>query len=145
MVQVDPNTGILYFADQKITLAKDPSADLWPVVKRHLFRLATAELPPRTIELARLRRVAVRRVVIRSQRTRWGSCSAKRTVSLNWQLIQMPSFVSDYIILHELMHLRQMNHSTAFWRCVEEVCPEYRLAEQWIKEHSEELHRSRGN
>ena len=70
---------------------------------------------------------------MRSQRSRWGSCSAKRTISLNWRLIQAPPFVRGYIILHELMHLREMNHSDRFWAAVAEVCPDWREAERWIK------------
>jgi predicted metal-dependent hydrolase len=58
---------------------------------------------------------------------------------LNWRLIQTPDFVCDYIILHELMHLRQMNHSVRFWLEVESVCPDYRHAEQWLKQHRELL------
>jgi hypothetical protein len=55
---------------------------------------------------------------------------------LNWKLIQAPPFVRDYIILHELMHLRQMNHSARFWSEVENVCPDYKTAEKWLKQHS---------
>ena len=58
------------------------------------------------------------------------------TISLNWRLIQTPASVSDYICLHELVHLRQMNHSPGFWREVERVCPDYRMAKHWLKEHS---------
>jgi len=53
----------------------------------------------------------VRRVTVRNQRSRWGSCSRRGTVSLNWRLLQTPAFVRDYVILHELAHLREMNHS----------------------------------
>ena len=70
---------------------------------------------------------------VRNQRSRWGSCSAAGTISLNWRLIQTPDFVRDYIIYHELMHLREMNHSDRFWDHVEEVCPGWREAERWIK------------
>jgi hypothetical protein len=55
---------------------------------------------------------------------------------LNWRLIQTPAFVSDYICLHELMHLRQMNHSPGFWREVQRACPDYPMAKRWLKEHS---------
>ncbi len=92
-----------------------------------------AELVPRTLELAQQHQLRVTRVTVRNQRSRWGSCSARGTISLNWRLIQTPLFVRDYIILHELMHLREMNHSARYWRCVEEVCPDYRTAEAWLK------------
>jgi predicted metal-dependent hydrolase len=114
----------------------DPAADLRPVIEGHLRRLATRELPLRVLELAVRHGLTVRRITVRSQKSRWGSCSRRGTISLNWRLIQTPAFVSDYICLHELMHLRQMNHSPGFWREVERVCPDYRMAERWLKEHS---------
>src|SRR5439155_21681541 len=112
---------------------------LQPVIEAHLRRLAERELTPRTLELAALHQLTIRRVAVRGQRSRWGSCSIKKTISLNWRLIQTPAFVSDYIILHELMHLREMNHSRRFWQQVERVCPEYAKAEAWLKQHTELL------
>jgi hypothetical protein len=113
-----------------------PVADLRPAVEGHLRRMAARELPPRVLELAARHGLIVRRITVRNQKSRWGSCSRRGTISLNWRLIQTPAFVSDYICLHELMHLRQMNHSPAFWQEVESVCPDYRNAERWLKEHS---------
>ncbi len=84
--------------------------------------------------------LAVRRVTIRDQKSRWGSCSSKGTISLNWRLIQTPASVSEYVILHELAHLRHMNHSTRFWQEVEKLCPDYRRAQLWLKEHQRLLH-----
>jgi predicted metal-dependent hydrolase len=114
----------------------DPAADLRPAIEGHLRKLAARELPPRVLELATRHGLTVRRITVRSQKSRWGSCSRRGTISLNWRLIQTPAFVSDYICLHELMHLRQMNHSPGFWREMERVCPDYRMAERWLKEHS---------
>jgi hypothetical protein len=114
----------------------DPAADLRLAIEGHLRQLATRELPPRVLELAARHGLTVRRITVRSQKSRWGSCSRRGTISLNWRLIQTPAFVSDYICLHELMHLRQMNHSPRFWQEMERVCPDYRMAERWLKEHS---------
>ena len=72
-------------------------------------------------------------MTVRNQRSRWGSCSRRGTISLNWRLVQTPDLVRDYIIHHELMHLREMNHSARFWARVEEVCPGWREAERWLK------------
>jgi predicted metal-dependent hydrolase len=74
-------------------------------------------------------------VSVRNQRSRWGSCSARGTVSLNWRLVRTPDNVRDYIILHELAHLREMNHSDRFWARVAETCPGWREAERWLKRH----------
>ncbi len=112
------------------------AGDLRPAVERHLWRLAARELPPRVLELAAAHAQTVSRVTIRNQRSRWGSCSRRAAISLNWRLLQMPSAVRDYIILHELAHLREMNHSVRFWDAVARVCPDYAAAERWLKEHA---------
>jgi len=108
-------------------------------VEAHLRRLAVATLPPRVFELAARHQLPVRRVSVRDQRSRWGSCSRKGTVSLNWRLVQMPDNVRDYVIWHELMHLREMNHSPRYWREVAAVCPEFQTARRWLREHRDAL------
>ena len=107
--------------------------DLKPALVSRFARLAKVELPARAWELAAHTRMGVTRVSVRDQRSRWGSCTAQGAVSLNWRLILTPESVRDYIILHELMHLREMNHSQRFWDCVEAVFPAWREAEAWIK------------
>jgi predicted metal-dependent hydrolase len=114
----------------------DASGDLRPALERHLRWLAAQELPARVFELAALHQLSVRRVTVRNQRSRWGSCSRRGTISLNWRLVQVPLFVRDYLIFHELAHLREMNHSRRFWAEVERLCPDFRHAEQWLKQHS---------
>ena len=127
--------GTVQFGGEKVRVT-DVNGDLHSRVVKHLWKLAAAELPPRVFELAAAHQLRVGRVTIRNQRSRWGSCSRRGTISLNWKLIQAPPFVRDYIILHELMHLRQMNHSARFWREVEGVCPEYKAAEKWLRQNS---------
>src|SRR5579859_631491 len=85
--------------------------DLRPTLEAQFARRARIELPARTWELAAVTGMDVTQVTVRNQRSRWGSCSATGTISLNWRLVQTPDFVRDYIIYHELMHLREMNHS----------------------------------
>jgi predicted metal-dependent hydrolase len=114
----------------------DLAADLRHALEGHLRQLAARVLPSRVLELAVRHGLTVRRITVRNQKSRWGSCSRRGTISLNWRLIQTPAFVSDYICLHELVHLRQMNHSSGFWREVERVCPDYRMARHWLKQHS---------
>jgi predicted metal-dependent hydrolase len=110
--------------------------NLRPALESHLQNLARAELAVRVRELAGLHQLDVKKIVIRNQKSRWGSCSYNGTISLNWRLIQLPPEVSDYIIVHELMHLRELNHSPRFWAEVERVCPNYRTAEDWLKRNS---------
>jgi predicted metal-dependent hydrolase len=109
--------------------------DLRPALEAQFRRRAQVELPARAWELAAETGAAMKNVSVRNQRSRWGSCSARGTVSLNWRLVLTPEFVRDYIILHELAHLREMNHSDRFWARVEEMCPGWREAERWLKQH----------
>lgn len=107
--------------------------DLRPAIEAQFARRARIELPARTWELAAETGSAVKLVTVRNQRSRWGSCSVNGTISLNWRLVQTPDSVRDYIIYHELMHLREMNHSARFWRRVAEACPWWEDAERWLK------------
>jgi predicted metal-dependent hydrolase len=107
--------------------------DLRPALEAHFKRIARVELAARVWELAATNGIAIRRVAIRSQRTRWGSCSAKGTISLNWRLVQAPPAVADYVVLHELAHTRHMNHSKRFWEAVAELCPDWLESERWLK------------
>lgn len=109
--------------------------DLRPTLEAHFLRRAKVELPARAWELAAETGMDVKEVSVRNQRTRWGSCSTGGVISLNWRLVQAPLAVRDYIIYHELMHLKEMNHSVRFWARVEEVCPAWRDAERWIKQN----------
>ena len=98
-----------------------------------LRRLAADELAPRLRALAASHGLTVGRVSIRNQRSRWGSCARGGNIALNFRLVQMPPPIRDYVLLHELMHLRQQNHSRRFWQLVEEVCPHFREAEAWLR------------
>jgi predicted metal-dependent hydrolase len=77
---------------------------------------------------------------IRGAKTRWGSCSSKKHISLNYHLIKAPEFVSDYVILHELAHTEIMNHSKRFWKRVAEICPRYEEAKKWLRTHGNGLY-----
>ena len=125
----------LQFGEEQVALPVTVG-NLRPPVEGRMRAIAQRELVMRVEQLARKLGVRVRRVVIRNQRSRWGSCSCNGTISLNWRLIQLPVCVCDYIILHELTHLRHLNHSPAFWAEVEKICPDYRAAEDWLKQNS---------
>ncbi len=79
------------------------------------------------------------RVTIRDQRTRWGSCSSRGTLSFNWRLVLAPPAVLDYVIVHEVCHLRHPDHSARFWRLVAERRPDYRAQRAWLHRHGAEL------
>lgn len=79
------------------------------------------------------------RLYIKDQKSRWGSCSSKGNINLNWRLLFAPEQIVAYVIVHELCHLKQMNHSAAFWYEVEKILPDYRERRQWLKEHGRQL------
>jgi predicted metal-dependent hydrolase len=109
---------------------------LAPESERELRELARRQLPTRVLELAAKYGLHVSRVSVRNQRWRWGSCSRRGHICLNWRLVHMPVSVRDYVIVHELMHLKRMDHSPAFWKLVARACPEYEVARAWLRDHA---------
>lgn len=75
-----------------------------------------------------------RRVTLRKQKSRWGSCSAAKNLNFNWRLIMAPIGVIDYVVVHELCHLKEMNHSRRFWALVEEIIPRHPKAKKWLRD-----------
>ena len=90
-------------------------------------------------QFARWMGVDCGRVTIRSQRTRWGSCSAKGNLNFNCLLMLCPEEVMDYVVVHELCHRKELNHSAAFWAEVEKYCPDYKFHRKWLKENGASL------
>jgi hypothetical protein len=123
--------------DISVTVGK--GADARQALRQALRAAAKRELPPRLLELAARADLRVARVTVRDQRSRWGSCSSRGAIALNWRLLLMPPAVRDYVLWHELMHLKRADHSPAFWRLVEAVCPDYREARAWLRRHGREL------
>lgn len=85
--------------------------------------------------------VTVRRISVRDQSSRWGSCSTTGVLSYSWRLILAPPFVLDYLAIHEVAHLIEMNHSPRFWRLVHRMCPDADRAKVWLDVHGPDLHR----
>ena len=84
---------------------------------------------------ARIMGVSYSRISIREQKTRWGSCSGQGNLNFNWKLILMPPEILDYVVVHELAHRKQMNHSKLFWAEVERILPDYERRRRWLKEN----------
>jgi predicted metal-dependent hydrolase len=110
-----------------------------PEEEKALKDQAQRELPPRLLALAGLHGLTVHRISIRGQRSRWGSCSPTGHIALNYRLMLTPPHVREYILIHELMHLTQPDHSRKFWRLVEAACPGFREAERWLRRHGPSL------
>ena len=102
---------------------------------RRLAHLASQVIPVKVRQYAAIMNVQYGRITIRSQKTRWGSCSGKGNLNFNCLLMLTPDEVTDYVVVHELCHLIEMNHSKAFWAQVERVLPDYRQQRKWLKEH----------
>ena len=94
-------------------------------------------LKERGCSYAGLMGVSYGSITVREQKTRWGSCSAKGNLNFNWKLVLMPEEILDYVVVHELAHRLQMNHSTEFWDEVEKILPDYRKRRQWLKENGQ--------
>lgn len=114
-------------------LTRDPAAD------RAARQRAARELPAQLLRLAATHGIDVRGVSIRDQRTRWGSCSRAGRITLNWRLVLTPDFVREYVLLHELMHRRELNHSRRFWRLVAACCPRVDEARTWLRREGKAL------
>ena len=105
----------------------------WYVVQ---FKLIIAE---RIKHYSSMIGVLPKRITIREQKTRWGSCSARGNISFNWKLIMAPLETLDYVVVHELCHMREMNHSKEFWKLVEGIFPQYKKCRVWLKENGDTL------
>jgi len=105
------------------------------VLEGALRAMAADYLKPRLQHWATKMGLAFNRVVIKDHRSKWGSCSSKQNINLNWHLIMLPEALIDYILIHELCHLRELNHSPAFWAHVEATCPNYKALDRQMNQH----------
>ena len=110
-------------------------------VRDFLKREAKRDLEAASRPAAQALGVSIKRVSVRDQSSRWGSCSTTGVLSYSWRLILAPPFVLDYLAAHEVAHLIEMNHSRRFWRLVEGICPHMRRAKAWLDAHGTDLHR----
>ncbi|MCI6432428.1 MAG: M48 family metallopeptidase [Oliverpabstia sp.] len=102
--------------------------------RREGIERAKQILPARIQYYAKIMGVTYGRITLREQKTRWGSCSSKGNLNFNWKLALMPDEILDYVVVHELAHRMEMNHSDKFWKIVENVLPDYRERRKWLKE-----------
>ena len=126
-----------------LCVAGDP-AHLPRRVRDYLKREARRELEAASRKYAAMLGVTVKRVVVRDQVSRWGSCTSAGLLSYSWRLILSPPHVLNYLAAHEVAHLVEMNHSRRFWRVVARICPEWQSAKGWLNAHGTALHRYGG-
>ena len=104
-------------------------------------REARQTLSVRTVELAAQIGQRPARISVRDTQSRWGSCSTERSVSYSWRLILAPPFVLDYVVAHEVAHMRHMNHGPRFWKLVKDLSPTADTAQEWLGRNGPLLHR----
>ena len=104
-----------------------------------LTKMAKQIIPPRVAHFAKLMNISYGRVTIRHQKTHWGSCSSAGNLNFNCLLLLAPEEILDYVIVHELSHRKEMNHSPAFWANVEAVLPDYKCRKAWLKNEGSSL------
>ena len=133
--------------DRKQQRSSSPASRLTPeqslALEKRYRAAAKSYIPQRVAYYAENYRHLIRHdyssIAIRDQKTRWGSCSGRGTLSFNWRLMLAPPGILDYVVVHELCHLEHMNHSKDFWDCVAAILPDYKERRKWLKEHGHEL------
>lgn len=127
-------------AEDTLTVRFDPAAYTLAAVLEWWFReQARAQVAARVEYFAAQLGVRHTRLTIRDTRSRWGSCSSRGGLNFSWRLILAPPPILDYVVIHELAHLRELNHSPRFWAIVAEHCPDYRARRDWLKQHGASL------
>lgn len=117
----------------------NPVSPLTDAQLRNLKKRASLVIPERVAHFAPLVGVDYGSITIRSQKTRWGSCSSKGNLNFNCLLLLAPPEVLDYVVVHELCHRKQMNHSPRFWAEVGRILPDYKVRVNWLKENGSRL------
>ncbi len=119
---------------QRVEKRKTEQIPISEEVRREGIERAKRIFPERTAYFAKRMGVDYGRITIREQKTRWGSCSSKGNLNFNWKLVLLDPELLDYVVVHELAHRREMNHSVAFWKVVEAELPDYRERRRRLKE-----------
>lgn len=124
---------------RKKLLAKENSPKLSMDEIRKLAEEAAKDIPERVKRFAPIVGVDYGRITIRNQKSRWGSCSSRKNLNFNCLLMLAPPEQRDYVVVHELCHLKEMNHSKRFWKEVERVLPDYKKSVKWLRENGEDI------
>ncbi len=124
----------------EIAAAKGKSLDDEEV--KELCEQAKDVIPLKVEHYAMLLGVNYGRITIRNQKTRWGSCSSKQNLNFNCLLLRAPDEILDYVVVHELCHIRHMDHSKEFWNDVEKILPDYKKRRKWLKDYGDRLYYS---
>lgn len=133
-VRVQPGSNRARWIAATLLLEARPQADLNALARRALQRRALAHFGSRLAHFAPRLGLTAPALGLSSARTRWGSCSRQGGIRLNWRLIHLPPHLGDYVAVHELAHLHEMNHGPRFWDWVARACPDWRLARSELRQ-----------
>ena len=122
--------------------ASAPQIPLDDSTRRHYISIARDIFTQKVAYYATIMGVTYHRISIREQKTRWGSCSSAGNLNFNWRLIFAPEQVLDYVVIHELAHRKEMNHSKAFYQVVANVMPDYKKWQNWLRDNGQTLWRN---
>jgi len=133
--------GMVGMVEDKIILfaQRGQSAEVQEILSNWYIKQAKTIIPKRVRFWAEQMGESFGKITIKNQKKRWGSCSSARNLNFNYRLVMAPQEVMDYVVVHELCHLRQMNHSAAFWKEVEMVLPDYKVHKKWLERNGELL------
>jgi predicted metal-dependent hydrolase len=139
--QEDHQVDSIFLQGNRLAISHDLFHDdrLEPALEQWYRAEAARLITERADRLSLQMGIDYRRIGIRGQKTRWGSCSRKKNLSFNWKLIMAPEPVVEYVVIHELLHLKEMNHSRKFWELVARYCPGWREHKKWLKQHEADL------
>lgn len=126
-------------SDRQKKKAEAPSQELTAQDIKLLATRAKRIIPQRVRYYADIMGVTYGRITIRMQKSRWGSCSSKGNLNFNCLLMRTPDEIIDYVVVHELCHLKEMNHSPRFWAEVEKIFPDYKERRKWLKDHGNDI------
>ncbi len=129
----------LHLKNNQLLIASDLSKHIKPLLKHLIIKMAKEFFSVNVSKWASVMELKYNRISIKNTVSRWGSCSSLGNLNFNWKLAFAPLEVIDYIIIHELSHLRHLNHSSEFWNEVRKYCPEYKKHKKWLKENAQLL------
>jgi len=127
------------FTDGRLVIALTSGVKTAPVLEAWYRMQAKWVFTQKADTFKAIMGLSYKAILIRGQKTRWGSCSAAGNITLNWKLLMAPPEIVDYVIIHELAHRKHMNHSTEFWQFVERFCPGWKKCRQWLVKHEDQL------
>lgn len=138
-VMIDKETKDRFFFNGKFIISENISNQFSVKLSQWLISEASLKLPTRIMDYAKKLGVEYNKIIISDIKHRWGSCTPKNNININYRIIKAPSFVSNYIIIHELTHLLEPNHTKEFWQIIKSAYPKYDEAKKWLLEKGEML------